>query len=83
MSEWKPIDTAPKDGTTVLLSTLDIDAAQYVIAAFFEGSADFGGSPDDGPGWYLYPTNGNHQVIGEPTHWMPLPQPPVQDKGEG
>lgn len=61
MSEWQPIETAPKDGTIVLL----YDGA-YPIAGFF----DFGGwIPADVDLQDMWP-----QI--EVTHWMPLPEPP-------
>ena len=67
MSEWQPIETAPKDGSRFL--------------AFHDGHVDFWHWQDfkDGGkapvGWrnfvYVYPDGGNI-----PSHWMPLPEPP-------
>ena len=64
--EWQPIDTAPRDGTNILL---------FVCGSVIEGwwceqwndwevvclSSHVCGSIDDGT----------------PTHWMPLPDPPA------
>lgn len=72
MSEWQPIETAPRDGRWVL-----IGAAGMIRGA---GWVDVPSSP-------LLP-NGIHgwsagwMIVGEdrnfePTHWMPLPLPPV------
>ena len=62
--EWQPIETAPKDGTSVIIF---VDGLQIVA---FWGCT----------GWELnaplfelfYP-----EIYGEPTHWMPLPAPPA------
>ena len=60
MSEWQPIETAPKDGTYVLLYEPRNDDHDYEIG-FFECSEWFG--PD-------------HIYTIDATHWMPLPEPP-------
>lgn len=63
---WQPIDTAPLDGTVVLICGHDKDGAYYVADAKWDG------------GWLLFvPDNDDHT---EPswghTHWQPLPAPP-------
>jgi len=63
MTEWQPIETAPKDGDSVL--TWDgerVDMAHW---------STFG----DGPGCWVVD---NTDVGIKPTHWMPRPEPPVQ-----
>ena len=71
MSEWQPIETAPKDGTTVLL---------YCQGSFLPGPAPF---MQAGAWGFWHSGNPNHQrdcwIADEPvdpTHWMPLPEPP-------
>lgn len=63
---WHPINSAPKDGTPVLA----------FMPTYYQGR---GGQHvvvwmnfTDRPGWYSH-VSGIH----EPTHWMPLPPPPV------
>lgn len=78
---WQPIETAPKDGTTILLV-----AEGTVIAAWWHD--DFGpfqwvfvddpresltGCCDHEGTGRVY-TNG--YPVDVPTHWMPLPEPP-------
>jgi hypothetical protein len=67
--EWQPIETAPKDGTAVLL-WLSGDAAffDWMVVGSYDG---------DDAGW----NDGITMFRLEPTHWMPLPRPP-SDKGE-
>jgi Protein of unknown function (DUF551). len=63
MMEWLPIETAPKDGTWVLVHTGEYT---HPISAFwfkYNGLAY----------WRDY----NLDVVDEITHWMPLPKPPV------
>lgn len=79
---WQPIETAPRDGRL-----LDL----WVPGEFFGRMADcFWGTPDHccgeagvycdsdwhrlEPGWIVSALNA--PVDAEPTHWMPLPDPP-------
>ena len=62
MTEWLPIETAPKDGRSVLL--------------YQDGSIETGF-------WYvgsLYQHWECFKGIMDPTHWMPLPKPPTEQK---
>lgn len=66
MSDWLPIETAPKDGTSVLLGT---DRGAVGEARYIEGAWWWAGN-DPGDSWgrpvYDYEARG----------WMPLPDPP-------
>jgi len=68
VAAWQPIDTAPKDGTRVLLyaPTRPHDGAQQV--GCFLPPAESG---DKGCWWIA---DGRYQDW--PTHWQPLPSPP-------
>jgi hypothetical protein len=62
MQSWIPIESAPRDGTEILVSeygTLDI--------AFWSDQRNKWLGP--------YDMCGDVEVM-EPTHWMPLPTPP-------
>lgn len=65
---WKPIDTAPKDGTTILVYTgpCCYVAKQNVIPVHWSG---WGG------GVWENSTSGG-KLSADPTHWMPLPPEP-------
>ena len=68
---WQPIETAPKDGTWVLLSGghPDFDDCKKEIKSFSMEMRVFW--LDDAPyQWSEY---------NEPTHWMPLPNPPEEE----
>jgi hypothetical protein len=76
MTEWQPIETAPKDGTEILLFTTYL-ADEYYDETFSTvqiGSWDFG--HDTVEAIWRRPAGWACVKIGEPTHWMPLPEPP-------
>ena len=77
MSDWQPIEPAPKDGTVVL---------------FFEPKHQWGGRGRWRKacvtiGYWHQPANSSHpgfwcsSVMSpyRPTHWMPLPSPPMDE----
>ena len=63
MGEWQPIETAPKDGTRVLV----VERGTVSIADWFDGN---GWEP--GACWWATDSGSLRDV----THWMPLPEPP-------
>lgn len=73
--EWQLIKTAPKDGTRVLLFYAGLNRP-HQIGHFFETETfEHGKSVSKRQGW----SAGMMSFLGndvEPTHWMPLPQPP-------
>ena len=73
-SDWQPIETAPRDGDTVLLCVQGhvtvggwLDRAAQDIEEYEPGAWE---------GWWTLDAD-----EGEPTHWMPLPSPP-ESEGE-
>jgi len=75
MTDWQPIETAPKDGTDIIVMYIDIDT-QCVRTAFW---LDYEYDPSQ-DGWWTYDCSevGGALMtrIYAPTHWMPLPEPP-------
>lgn len=67
--EWQPIETAPKDGTDVLLYCGPPDDPLL-------GVGYWTGGEDEQPGWYLWPTAAPFAAPW-PTHWAPLPPFPI------
>jgi hypothetical protein len=69
---WQPIETAPKDGTAVLLfDRTNKDSPDG-------GGIDFGFYYNDAVRW-LWACDG---CEAKPTHWMPLPAPPQESSRE-
>ena len=69
MSEWQPIKTAPKDGSKILvyLPPREKSDGSGVWDAVYTVSHWYA------PGRYWW----DHSMS-KPTHWMPLPAPPIQ-----
>ena len=85
MSEWQPIETAPKDGRKVILHYRNRNnVPRNVLARWF--TAEWAEEIDgDGvglaAGWYEHIDNWDDYTDiaikeGDPSHWMPLPPPP-------
>jgi hypothetical protein len=71
MVDWQPIETAPKDGTRILLWDTD----EAVVAKWDDIS--MGGAK----GWQIAVVKligdvNYYEATFNPTHWMPLPEPP-------
>ena len=68
---WRPIDTAPKDGAEVLVYASFAGEPKCMIASWLR---PYGA-------WVLF---GMGIVITlNPTFWMPLPEPPQEGEGDG
>lgn len=66
MTEWQPIETAPKDATEVLGYVGPSYEGGCLILSYYRCNG-------------LKAWRDWDQDIWEPTHWMPLPQPPETD----
>lgn len=73
---WQPIETAPKDGTWILITGgegnwPDTDEVAPVVSAFCE--KNYHGEDT----WhYCFWEGGWYSMYENPTHWMPLPPLP-------
>ena len=78
MAEWQPISTAPKDGLLLLAVESGHERRTFVA----EWSTAKGGYWVMTSGWVGW---GKMHPAWEPTHWMPLPAPPIgtTDGGKG
>ena len=69
--KWQPIETAPKDGTPILLSVWEM-GPDMSSAAWRNGFWDMRHLDDgDFDEWECL-----EREFGSPTHWMPLLAPP-------
>lgn len=69
MSEWRPIETAPKDGTGFL--------GFYPEKRGFVARQDVLPTHWCGWGGGVWETCHGEKPIHGPTHWMPFPEPPA------
>ena len=66
MSEWQPIESAPKTGERIIAVDINDDFYEPCIVWWQDEWRDMG---DIG-------ANGQYDY--EPTHWMPIPEPPIK-----
>jgi hypothetical protein len=80
--EWLPIDTAPKDGTKVLVS----NNHRWFGICSFEMPQAYADYPRwciwmfGYGGWRLKLNDEAWVETADPTHWMPRPFPPSEDR---
>ncbi len=76
MSGWQPIETAPKDGTPILVYCR---FEKIVVADWGESSVWSNRKTGQGMEWCYSECEGeyNSRYTCEPTHWMLLPEPPA------
>lgn len=79
--EWQPIETAPQDGTRVLLYGQfagEISAEVEGTGIYIGWYAFSNGGGTDYPGYDWYVVGGDaYMTWCKPTYWMPLPNPPA------
>lgn len=69
---WRTIESAPRDGTLVLLAGINGFSNLRGYGHWLEEdpSAEW-----SGPGWWGA-CSGRYGELGPPTHWQPMPEPP-------
>jgi hypothetical protein len=70
-AEWQPIETAPKDGTDILVVHRE-NRSFLQIVAWEDGETVFKWCSPDGPDYHENAFS----------HWMPLPEPPARTAGD-
>lgn len=81
MSEWQPIETAPKDGGDLLLWQPGAECSIVVGRWQSFTDADTG----EQSSWWAPADSLISDVCGsleDVSHWMPLPSPPQTEAGE-
>ena len=73
MTEWQPIETAPKDGTPILIYGSNGRGVKQMTTALWDRDSEELGK------WKLCVADGwecEEFLKREPTHWQSLPAPP-------
>lgn len=73
-SVWMAIDTAPKDGTNILVATGAIVREAYWMPDYY--------GDEEGACWMPANTDEEYGHELHPTHWAPLLPPPPQQEGK-
>lgn len=72
--DWQPIETAPKTGEFLTWgrfgATADSEASETMLCIAGRGHA---GS------WLVQPCSPMRSGYWQPTHWLPLPEPPKKE----
>lgn len=70
LTAWRDIASAPKDGTYVLLffpgPLMDMESPGLAVGRYYTDS-----------GWWVTAIWASGHPVKQPTHWQPLPEPPV------
>lgn len=76
MSEWQPIETAPKDGSVIALTSFFDDGEQFETWPMQWMHIQRNGLFPGKTGMWTHPSGGltwnDDGVGGGPTHWRPL-----------
>jgi len=73
MTDWQPIETAPKDGTRILAygkHGLDVDEQKWATVVWQDYSKGFVCDPNEATEY--------DPEVSNITHWMPLPPCPAE-----
>lgn len=73
-AQWRPIQSAPKDGRAILVGR-ERNSPQSVRWMISVDKQSPGG-------WWFVGGYDGHRLRWEPSHWMPLPQPPIAAIGD-
>lgn len=73
MTDWQPIETAPKDGTEILVRLVRAGCPRHLVVHHCDFVEDH---PPIDSAWYFWTGYQFAPVQSQPTHWMPLPDPP-------
>lgn len=77
MAEWKPIESAPRDGTWVLICQSHGTDSRDDFGSFVHRAAWWASENDGSGAWIVYNAQPlDPECFFEPTHWMQIPEPP-------
>ena len=80
MTNWQPIETAPRNGTEILLwrSDTEVFLGRWIAPCDFLSESEYDSEIGwEEPDWFFADfVHGGRVTEGEPTHWHPKPAPP-------
>lgn len=80
-AHWRPIETAPRDGSWILLTGGTIEYGwggdDYPRVVSGQWSTILNNSPTEGHWQFAWYDGGYYGAYERPTHWMPIPPAPV------
>ena len=87
MADWQPIETAPKSNFILVCEHEDDPLADFevtikVVWAEKDEAGNYQWALEAG----IFPNTDRRGFIwysGQPTHWMPLPEPPIKEAKDG
>lgn len=80
-TDWKPIETAPMDGSEILIASPDFGVvmARWICPSDFLHDREIErlgiANPDDND-WFFADFVSGGRLGEKPTHWMPIPNQP-------
>lgn len=77
LSQWQPIETAPKDGSPVLLFFPEFKRKIHVGYYLMREIYEYGKLTSKEEMWRCDLIIENFLTPGTPTHWMPMPEAPT------
>ena len=75
---WKPIETAPKDGSQILLHD-KWESPKFVVVGFWGPQTEADPPVDGDDGSAQWRTSWDHAALTDmfdPTHWVEIPETP-------
>jgi hypothetical protein len=80
VDDWRPIETAPRDGSVVLAYRHDAGVFTMHYVEEDAHTSSYMNPPEGDCYWFT--TGGDDLTDDMPAHWRPLPDPPATDKPE-
>jgi hypothetical protein len=78
MNNWNPIETAPKDGTVILGYFPGFKKSVRETHWIESETREYGKITRSYAEWYTGAMTGfSSAPEPQPTHWMPIPEPPI------
>lgn len=74
---WRPMDTAPRDGTRILIAVDERETKDVFIAIWWDDIETDDPDMTLEPAWMVEASDGDAQWFDAPLGWQPLPDFPA------